>query len=233
MRIIICDDEEKQIANLSALLKEWSEARNLSVKVDCHNSAESFLFAYEDDKALDILLLDIQMGGMDGVSLAKTIRQSDKAVQIIFISGYTDYILDGYDVEALHYLLKPVSREKFFTILDKAAEKLAYNERAIFVSHNGENIRIPLYEIRYLEVLHNYVTIHAAQAYTIKKSLKELGEELEELSDEFFRAGRSYMVNLRHIRKTTKNEVHMSCGGIVPLSRGLYGPLNQAIIKMV
>jgi len=230
MKIIICDDEEKQINELSSLLNEWLQARSLAAQISCYNSAESLLFAYEDDKDIDILLLDIQMGGMDGVSLAKTIRQSDKSVQIIFISGYTEYILDGYDVEALNYLLKPVSQDKLFTILDKALEKLAYNERVIFINHNGENIRIPLHEIRYLEVLHNYVSIHADETYTVKKTLKEIEAELGE---EFFRTGRSYVVNLRHVRKTTKSEVYMSCGGGVPLSRGLHGLLNQAIIKMV
>ena len=230
MKIIICDDEEKQINEISALLKDWLNARNLTAQISCYNSAESLLFAYEDDKSVDILLLDIQMGGMDGLCLAKIIRQSDKGVQIVFISGYTEYILDGYDVEALHYLLKPVSQDKLFTILDKALEKLAYNERVIFINHNGANIRVPLHEIRYLEVLHNYVSIHAAETYTIKKPLKELEAELGE---EFFRTGRSYIVNLRHVRKTTKSEVYMSCGGVVALSRGLHGPLNQAIIKMV
>jgi len=228
VKIIICDDEEKQINELSTLLRKWLKDRNLTAQISCYNSAESLLFAYEDDKSVDILLLDIQMGGMDGVSLAKTIRQSDKGVQIIFISGYTEYILDGYDVEALHYLLKPILQDKLFTILDKALEKLDYNERAIFINHNGENIRIPLHEIRYLEVLHNYASIHAAETYTIKKPLKEIEAELGEA---FFRTGRSYIVNLRHVRKTSKREVHMSCGGVVPLSRGLYGPFNQAIIE--
>ncbi|MCL2420333.1 MAG: LytTR family DNA-binding domain-containing protein [Defluviitaleaceae bacterium] len=230
MRIIICDDEATQIDNLRGLLGIWANSRGVSLQVDAFNSAEQFLFAYEDDKSVDMLLLDVQMGEMDGVTLAKAVRKTDKAVQIIFITGYMDYILDGYDVEALHYLLKPVSQEKLFIILDKAAEKLAHNEKALFVTHMGESIRVPLYEIRYLEVMHNYVTIHAGAAYTIKKPLKELEEQLD---DNFFRAGRSYIVNLKYIRRTSKTEIHLSCGAVVPLSRGLYGPLNQAIIKMV
>ena len=232
MRIVICDDEEKQINETKALLSQWAKDRAFVIQVDSFGSAESFLFAYEEDKAVDILLLDIQMGSMDGVALAKAVRRQDRAVQIIFITGYMDYILDGYDVEALHYLLKPVSREKLFAILDKAAEKVSYNEKALFVNHMGENVRIPLYEIRYLEVLHNYVTIHAGEglSYSLKKPLKEFEAMLDE---SFFRVGRSYIVNLRYVQKTNKTEIHMACGAVVPLSRGMYSPLNQAIIKLL
>ncbi len=75
-------------------------------------SAEAFLFHYAEDKSCDILLLDVEMGAMNGVELAKRIREENDALQIVFITGYTDYIAEGYDVSALHYLVKPVSREK-------------------------------------------------------------------------------------------------------------------------
>lgn len=231
MRIVICDDDANQVKHLRTLLGKWTKEREISdAELETFSSAESFLFAYEDNKLIDILLLDIQMGEMDGLSLAKTIRPQDKSMQIIFITGYMDYILDGYDVDALNYLLKPVSQEKLFATLDKATKRLSFNEKAIFISHQGENLRIPLHEIRYLEVLHNHVTIHATNSYTIKKTLKELQENLDE---NFFRTGRSYIVNLRHIQKTTKTQAHLSCGTTIPLSRGIHNPLNQAIIKRI
>ena len=224
----ICDDERAEITYLAALVRKWASARGVAVRLSEYRSAESFLFAYEDDKAVDILLLDIQMGGLDGVSLAKQVRSGNKEIQIIFITGYMEYIADGYDVEALHYLLKPVTEEKLAAILDRAMEKLARNERALFVNHAGENTRIPYYEIRYLEVLHNHVTIHANGEYRVKKTLGELEKELD---DSFFRAGRSYIVNLRHIRKSAKNEIHLTDGAVIPLSRGLYQALNRALIE--
>jgi len=228
INIAICDDERAEIIYLATLVHKWAATRGVGVCLSDYASAENFLFVYNDDKPADILLLDIQMGGMDGVSLARTIRAVNREIQIIFITGYMEYIADGYDVEALHYLIKPVNDEKLNVVLDRAMEKLARNERALFISHAGENARIPLYEIRYLEVFHNYVTIHTDTKYTIKKTLGELEKELD---DNFFRTGRSYIVNLRYVRKTTKTEVFLSNNAVIPLSRGLYTSLNRAMIE--
>jgi DNA-binding LytR/AlgR family response regulator len=138
-----------------------------------------------------------------------------------------EYIADGYDVEALHYLIKPVTKEKLTAILDRAVEKLVRNESALFIKHAGESVRIPFYEIRYFEVLHNYVTIHADDEYKVKGTLSELEKELD---DSFFRAGRSFIVNLRYVRKSTKSEIHLTDGSVIPLSRGLYQALNRVLI---
>jgi len=228
INFVICDDERAEIIYLSMLVRKWAKERDIDMCISDYESAESFLFTYEDNKAADILLLDIKMSGMDGVSLAKKIRGTNREIQIIFITGYMEYIADGYDVEALHYLLKPVTNEKLTATLDRAVEKLARNERVLFISHAGENTRIPLYEIRYLEVLHNYVTIHADINYTVKKTLGELEKDLD---DNFFRTGRSYIVNLRYIRKTAKTWIYLMDGTVIPLSRRLYEALNRAVIE--
>jgi len=228
VHIAICDDERTETAYLTTLVCEWAAARDVEVRLADYTSAESFLFAYEDERAADILLLDIQMNGMDGVSLAKKIRAANKEIQIIFVTGYMEYIADGYDVEALHYLLKPVTGDKLGTILERALEKLARNERALFLSQAGENIRIPLYAIRYLEVRHNYVTIHAGRTYEVKKPLGDIEKELD---DRFFRTGRSHIVNLFCVQKSSKTEVWLADGTTVPLSRGLYEALNRALIE--
>ena len=228
LTIAICDDRQEEITYLSGLVREWASHRGHAARLRPFPSAEAFLFAYESDRGYDILLLDIQMGGQDGVSLARQIRAGNKEVQLIFITGYMDYIAQGYDVEALNYLLKPVSAEKLAPVLDRAVERLAQRERALFVQQGGENIRIPLYEIRYLEVMHNYVTIHAGEEYKVKKTLAALEEELD---GNFFRVGRSFIVNLRYVRKSTKTQAHLADGAVVPLSRGIYSALNQAIIE--
>ena len=200
----------------------------VTVKVYSFPSAENFLFLYEEKSDYDILLLDIEMGAMDGVTMAKRVRQDNEAVQIVFITGYSDYIAEGYEVAALHYLMKPVNREKLLSVLDRALEKRKQEERCLNLEAYGEMVRIPFYEIRYLDVHQNYVTVHAKADYTVKRTL---GDFEKELDNRFHRVGRAMILNLKYIQRVTKTEVRLSDGTVLPLPRGAYEPLNRAIIQ--
>ena len=227
-KIAICDDNTTDLNYISSLVADWAKNSGSTVNIRTFTSAEVFLFHYTEDKCFDILLLDIEMSGMDGVTLAREIRKDNEAVQIVFITGYSDYILEGYDVSALHYLVKPVHKRKLSEVLERAVQKVKKNERVLILELSGTMVRIPLYEIRYLEVYQNYVTIHARQDCTVKKTL---GEFETELDDRFFRIGRSFIVNLFCIGRITKSDVYLIDGTIIPLPRGQYGPLNRAIIS--
>lgn len=226
-KIALCDDEAEMLEYISGLVASWAASRKIPIDTESFPSAEAFLFQYQENKSYDILLLDIEMSGMDGVTMAKAVRREDEAVQIIFITGYSDYILEGFEVAALHYLMKPVNREKLFSVLDRAVEKLQKNERKLTLELPDELVRVPLYEIRYLDVRQNYVTVHAKGNYTLKKPLGEFERELDE---RFFRTGRSCIVNLAYVQRVTRTEVYLDGGDIVPLSRGLYDAINRAII---
>ena len=228
-RIAICDDCITDAEFIKTMLYNWSLECKVSVQAEVFPSAESFLFHYTEDKGFDILLLDIEMGGMDGVTMAKQIRRDNESVQIVFITGYSEYIAEGYEVAALHYLMKPINKEKLFSVLNRAIEKLKKNERYLNLRLSGEMVRLPFFEIRYLDVHQNYVTIHAKEAYTVKRSLGEFEEELDEC---FYRVGRAMILNLKYIQRVTKKEVYLSEGIILPLPRGAYEPLNRAIIAM-
>ena len=227
-RIAICDDSSTDAAFVESIVDSWASVQNLSVQAQVFPSAESFLFRYAEDKEWDILLLDIEMGAMDGVTMAKRVRQDNEAVQIVFITGYSDYIAEGYEVAALHYLMKPVNREKLLTVLDRAMEKRKQEERCLNLESYGEMVRLPFYEIRYLDVHQNYVTVHAKADYTVKRTL---GDFEKELDDRFCRVGRGMILNLKFIQRVTKTEVRLSDGTVLPLPRGAYESLNRAIIQ--
>ena len=226
-RVAICDDSNTDAGFVCSILNHWAAARQETIQVETFTSAESFLFHYAEDKAFDILLLDIEMGAMDGVTMAKQVRKDNETVQIVFITGYSEYIAEGYEVAALHYLMKPVKEDKLFAVLDRALEKQKQNERCLNLDFSGEMVRIPFYEIRYLDVHQNYVTIHGKRDYTIKRTL---GEFEKELDDRFHRVGRAMILNLKYIQRVTKADVHLSDGTVLPLPRGAYEPLNRAII---
>lgn len=218
-KIAICDDcdvDRQYILNMVTL---WGERSGHIVHIDAFSSAENFLFHYAEESDYDILLLDIEMGEMDGVTMAKKLRKENDTVQIVFITGYSDYILEGYEVAALHYLMKPVKTEKLCAVLDRAAQKLAKNEKVLNFEVAGEMIRVPIYQIRYADVFGNYVTIHASSDVTVKMTLSELEKQLDE---RFYRAGRSCIVNLSQISRVTKAEIKLSDGTAIPLPRGAY-----------
>ena len=226
-RVAIVDDSKTDAEFVQGILYSWAEQRQANILAEVFPSAEAFLFQYAEDKAWDILLLDIEMGTMDGVTMAKRVRQDNEAVQIVFITGYSDYIAEGYEVAALHYLMKPVNRDKLLTVLDRAMEKRKQEERCLNLEAYGEMVRIPFYEIRYLDVRQNYVTVHAKADYTVKRTL---GDFEKELDDRFCRVGRGMILNLKYIQRVTKTEVRLSDGTVLPLPRGAYEPLNRAII---
>lgn len=228
-KIAVCDDAEADRKYIAALCARWAARAGHLAQIDEFPSAESFLFRYDAEKDYDILLLDIEMGAMDGVEMAKKLRRENDTVQIVFVTGYSDYIAEGYEVAALHYLMKPVGEEKLCAVLDRAAEKLAKNEKILHLELAGEMARVPIYRIRYAEVFGNYVTVHADGDYTVKMTLGKLEEQLDE---RFYRVGRSALVNLTQIRRVTRTEILLADGTAVPLPRGAYEGVNRAIINM-
>ena len=228
-KIAICDDSDADRQYVLNMVERWATFAGHVVHTDAFTSAENFLFHYAEESDYDILLLDIEMGAMDGVTMAKQLRKSNDTVQIIFITGYSDYISEGYEVAALHYLMKPVKEEKLCSVLNRAAEKLSKNEKVLNFEVGGEMVRVPVYQIRYANVFGNYVTIHALSDVTVKMTLGELEKQLDE---RFYRIGRSAIINITQISRVTKTEIKLSDGTAIPLPRGAYDGVNRAIINM-
>jgi DNA-binding LytR/AlgR family response regulator len=228
-KIAICDDSDADRQYVMNMVNRWATGAGHAVHIDTFASAETFLFHYAEESDYDILLLDIEMGDMDGVTMAKHLRQHNDTVQIVFITGYSDYISEGYEVAALHYLMKPVKEEKLCSVLDRATEKLSKNEKVLTFEIGREMVRVPIYQIRYADVFGNYVTIHAMSDITLKMTLGELEKQLDE---RFYRVGRSVIINLTLISRVTKTEIKLVDGTTIPLPRGAYDGINRAIINM-
>ena len=229
LHFAMCDDEAVEIEYLTSLVKTWAASKNLDISIATFNSAETFLFAYEDMKDLDILLLDIQMGGMDGMDLARQLRKSNEDAQIIFITGFADFMADGYDVSALHYLMKPVKEERLFAVLDKAAAGVDVQEAELLVQTANGAVKVAHKDILYLEAFAHYIQIYTKTGALETRA--NLGDIATALGDGFVRCHRSYVVGLRHVNHMTKADVVLDSGTAVPLSRRMGKDVNLAFIK--
>ena len=224
--IALCDDDGIQREYIANLVSAWATETGAETMLVPFPSGEAYLAG--DMGQFNILLLDIEMPGMDGISLARRVRERNETAVIVFITGYAEYIAEGYDVSALHYLMKPVEKTKLFSVLDKAVHTLDKNGKLLPLELRGELVMLPLRELRYVEVQGNYVTFHGKEQYKAKMTLVEAEARLDE---RFCHTGRSFLVNLHYVRKVTKTEVFLATGERVPLSRGMYDTVNRALIR--
>lgn len=228
-RIAICDDVDEDVQYLVSVVNQWAKRTTISMNIETFSSAESFLFRYEENKDYDILLLDVEMKKMSGIELAKRIRSIDHHAEIIFTTSHFELSGEGYEVDALHYLVKPIAKEKLMEVLSKAAQKLSVEPPSLVISCNGETVKLLETDIQYIESFLHYIVVHTQSTeYKLKENLSVLEEKL---SSDFYRTHRSYLVSLKHILKISRTAVWLDCGTEIPLARGKYDDINRAFIE--
>ena len=227
MRIAICDDQSAQLMLLQEQCRRWSALRGEPVQLFAYQSAEAFLFAYETEKQLDVLLLDIQMPGLSGMELARRLRADHDSLTLALITAVPDYALEGYSVDALAYLLKPVSDESLFALLDKA-HRLA-PAPFILVDHDGHTERVLLSSIIYLESQG-----HDTHVVCVNRTLvspRGLSYYAQQLGTDFHQVHRCYLIHLAHAASIHRKEVAMDNGTVLPVARGRFEPLSRAYMN--
>lgn len=247
-KIAICDDMEKDAQAMALAVNRWAQKEKVLAAVRTFPCAEEFLFQYEEEKDYHILLLDVEMRGMSGIELAKKIRRENDRVEIIFVTSHFEFSGEGYEVDALHYLVKPVAQDKLMEVLSKAARRLAEEPASLTVACEGEIIRLFEADILYIEAFLHYIVIHAKRgmepagksgakndmysrnpAYKIKENISSFAGRLS--SGAFYRTHRSYLVSLRHVVRISRTSVLLDNGAEVPLARGKYDGINRAFIE--
>lgn len=230
MRIAICDDEQVQRELLGKYIRQWGSLRERKVEITDFENSEEFLFHREDDRAYDLLVMDIEMGDMNGMELVKKLRAEQDNVAVLFVTGYDQYMAQGYEVEALHYLLKPVQKEKLFSVFDRAVARSTPEKKHFFRTQTGA-VSLPLSAVWYAQARgHNCILYTDKQEYVLMYGISSLQKELE-AEKEFISSHRSYLVNLKHVSAVEQLEIVMDDGTRLPVSRGNVKEVNQAFIQ--
>ena len=227
MRIAICEDNREHAEILQGMVERWAAQENMKIDIGYYQSAEQFLFMMKDEVRYDLVFLDIQMGKMNGLQLAKRIRKEDKTIVLIFTTGSKDYAVKGYEVSALRYLVKPLQQKEVDDALTKVNRMLEQSKKeAVIVSSNSQARRIYKNDIWYVEVDDHYIVIHTKEeVIRFKAKMKEFEQHFPE--PQFCKCHRSYIVNLHFVTKISKDGVLVENGEVLPISRSRWTDLNR------
>ncbi len=229
MRIVYCDDEPVQGVYVTQFAEEWGKKDGVLCRVTVYGSAEEFLLETDPSLPFDLALLDIEMDRMSGMELAQKIRAADENAAVAFLTGKKEYVFEGYEVQALRYLMKPLQKEQLFELLDQVQSGLERRKRHLIVNAAGENRKIETDSIRFLEAVGHYVQIHTESGvFRVKETLAGLQRALP--PEQFVLTHRSYAVNLNDVVKITRTDCILADGTAVPVSRNLYRAVNEAFL---
>ena len=234
MKIAICEDQAVQVNLLNNKIKKWADDYDIEVTINNFTTAESFLFEWEDYDKYDIIFLDIKLGKISGVELSNIIREKNKNVDIVFVTGFFKYALHGYKVGALQYLMKPIKISDLYFCLNKTQERISNkNDKYMMILETPKKyIKLNCNEIHYCIMFSPYIDIHtSSEKITVRKKISELEREIP--SKYFIRCHRSYIVNLKYVKSITKDSVVLESGIRIPISRGRYKDINDTFINYI
>lgn len=231
--VAICEDEPIQLDYLKKEITEYYSRKNIDTKIELFASAEELLFKYPEAMPFQCMVLDIRLKDMDGMELAKRIREKDGCVKIIFVTGDRDYVFDGYKVGAVRYLLKPIKRDELIEALEYVAvqeQKNGLAEDYACIHYNGEYVKIEKKSIIYIQVKGHYITIRTDEKdYFYKETMKGITVSLND--KRFVPANRSTLVNLQNVEQIARDGCLMANGEKIVISRGCFTDINQKFIE--
>lgn len=207
MRIVIVEDEQEAKQRLQDCLDRYAKEYGTNFSVKWYANGFDFLEAWHQDA--DIVFMDVDMPGMNGIETARRMREADENVVLIFVTNLAQYAIEGYSVDALDYVLKPVDYFAFKLKIKKALRSVATGqERIIPVQSEGQTYYLKSSQILYVEVEKHDLTYHTVNGdFTCVDSLKNAEEALQDL--DFYRCNYCYLVNLRHVSSVGGTEIHV------------------------
>lgn len=230
MNIAVCDDEEKTREQIISLIKSLSFGNN----IDCFANSEELLAG---GRSYDIYFLDIEMNGISGIELAKEIRRGQESSCfrsiIIFVTGFREYMEDAFDVNAFHYLVKPIHEDKFAEVFHRAEKEISMvkeqADRYIMVKEGEQRKKLFLRNIRYIESMDRKAIFYMEHGIT--ETYAKMYDLEEQLGKSFFRCHRGYLVNLEKVIAYSSNSIQVQGGDNIILAEKKYPDFVRAYLR--
>ncbi len=224
--IAIVDDEKWIREQIYRLI----EKKQAGCRIDAYSSGEELL---KSDKGYDMVFLDIQMEGMNGIDTARTLRQKVDDTVLIFITGVKEYVFEAFDVAAFHYLIKPIEEQKFWEVYDRAVSEISKRKKqdshSLFIKTRNRNVTLEQSDILYIESRAKKVEIHTKT--DIIEAYAAIGELEKQLLGNFYRCHRGYLVNMAYIMEYRNDSIALNNGETVLLSKGKYSEFVKVYMR--
>ena len=235
MKIAICDDEKKELLHIHKLVDEYSRCALTEDKIEVFEFASSIhlLEQLDGGKHFDVFLLDIIMPNINGIKLATEIRMTDQIAKIIFLTSTPEFAVASYSVGAFNYLLKPIQRDKLFSVLEKAYNDICSNLKPYIVVKTQTILsKVFLHKLIYVEVRGRTVYFNQKDGVTIESTSTISQVEAVLLADKrFIKPHRSYIINLDYIKNLSQNGIITTNEIFIPVSRNIFKEVKQTYIN--
>lgn len=208
MKIAIVDDEKKATELIESYIEQFKKENRIRIETKVYRNPNDFLSDYRSD--FDLILMDIEMPGLNGIETAKELRRMDPNVTLIFITNMAQYAIHGYEVDAVDFVVKPVSYADFAMKMQKAMRYVAQrqDDKLTLETVDGK-ITVAVSDIYYIEVVRHYLEFHTAHGMIKTRGVMKETEEL--LKDyHFARCNHGYLVNLKYVDALNGNIVQVA-----------------------
>ncbi len=216
LNIAVVEDSPDDLDHLKAHLTRYEQERGGPLRIDCFSNAEDLLASYRPD--YDLVLMDIELPGANGMMAARALRILDPHVSLVFTTNLASFAVDGYEVNALSYLLKPVGYPAFSLAVDKASCEAARKQSRPYAIRTADGVaQVSVSSIRYVEVVRHTLFYHTVQGtLRCRGSMQQVEQDLGPLG--FSRCHNAYLVNLNHVAQAQGNDVTVG-RDVLPISR--------------
>ncbi len=217
LRVAIVDDDPKDLGHLRDVLETYAETRNMDMEVSAFSSGSDLMKVFQPGK-YELIFFDNYIGNGLGIDFARTVRAQDAEVEFVFVSMSPEFAVAGFEVRAMHYLIKPATLEAIEKVFERFLKhSLKSDAPMIELTFDYHSVMVPVRSIRYLEIIGRGCCVHGEKDFQTNATLKKIMEELP--PDEFVRTHSSYAVRLSCIRTMTKTDFVLDNGEVIPIGR--------------
>ena len=226
VKVVICDDTSSELIHLKECLFKYSEEERLDFSVECFSSGDDLLKM--NIEGVDLFFLDVEMPGLNGIETAKVIRKQNPHCEIVFITNYIQYALQGYEVQAFRYLLKPIEYQQFKDIALRLFEKIKKSSSYVQIKGRSETQRISVKDIVYAETSQRHILVHTREkVIDCYNTMEKLEEALS--SHGFYRCHSAFLVSMEEISQIQGNDAILKNGTCIPISKNRKKEFKQTL----